>query len=163
MDDLKTNIFEIKKAAKKNFEDKRIEKYLSVIKKRNGTTECLNTLGYVLLVMGKCLQMMVAYYVNENKKEKVEDQFDWFNTKFEIFSDTFEQIVGQSFRSLIQQRYDHQKTSLISMQRLGLFVQESANERDDFCCQSEVRGLETKGLNESNKTNDKVSLLYINP
>ena len=59
---------------------------------------CQVALEYVLLVLGKYLQMLVAYQVYKEQPERVNTTFAEFNVQFEQLQVVFKDVTGQRFK-----------------------------------------------------------------
>ena len=56
------------------------------------------TADYVIIVMGKYLQMQVAYSIYKEDLERVTDHFERFNREFEQVCEVFKEVTQQDFR-----------------------------------------------------------------
>ena len=54
---------------------------------------------YVALVMGKYLQMLVAYSIFKEDPDQVTDHFEQFNRDFEEMCKAFKEVTGQTFKA----------------------------------------------------------------
>ena len=54
---------------------------------------------YVALVMGKYLQMLVAYSIFKEDPDQVTDHFEQFNRDFDEICKAFKEVTGQTFKA----------------------------------------------------------------
>ena len=54
---------------------------------------------YVVIVMGKYLQMLSAYSIFKEKPDEVTDHFDQFNRDFDQMCQAFKEVTNQPFKA----------------------------------------------------------------
>ena len=59
---------------------------------------CQSVLDYIVIVLGKYLQMMSSYYIFKEDSERVTAQFEQFNSHFQKYSEIFEKITGRKYK-----------------------------------------------------------------
>ena len=77
--------FELQTDAAAKLNPMRIREYLEIIKNSSGTEMCTVVFHYVIVVIGKYLQMMVAYRVHNEELDSVTDEFNHFNQNYKKF------------------------------------------------------------------------------
>ena len=98
-DDFQQYVFELKTIATQNLAPKRIEEYLKIIfQEGGGPPMCQSVMDYIVIVLGKYLQMMSSYYIFKEDSERVTAQFEQFNNHFQKYSEIFEKITGRKYR-----------------------------------------------------------------
>jgi hypothetical protein len=90
--------FELKTTATKSLQPSRIREYLEIIFEQQGVAACQAVLEYVVVVLAKYLQMMVAYEIHRQKTEWVTAQFEQFNMNYNELVHIFAQITGEQFK-----------------------------------------------------------------
>ena len=56
-------------------------------------------MDYVLAVMGKYLQMLVAYSISKEDPDQVADHFEQFNKDFDQLCQAFKEVTNQTFQA----------------------------------------------------------------
>ena len=97
-EDFQEFAFELKTIATMSLSPSRIGEYLEIIFKQQGLEACQAVLEYVVVVLAKYLQMVVAYDIHRQKIDRVEAQFDEFNTNYNQLVNIFAQITGEQFK-----------------------------------------------------------------
>merc|ERR1719400_2286924 len=82
-EDFQQYAFELQTCAAKNLNPQRVKEYLRIIYQEQGIAVCQATMEYVALVMGKYLQMLVAYSIFKEDPDQVTDHFEQFNRDFD--------------------------------------------------------------------------------
>jgi hypothetical protein len=96
-EDFQEYAFELKTTATKSLSPSRIREYLQTIYEQQGHDACQAVLEYVVVVLSKYLQMMVAYEIHRQKTDRVEAQFKQFNACYTQLVNIFAEITGQPF------------------------------------------------------------------
>ena len=65
----------------------------------SGADTCRTTLNYIIVVLGKYLQMIVAYHINKGDLDVVEEDFAKFNSNFYQLVQDFSKVTGEEFMS----------------------------------------------------------------
>ena len=60
---------------------------------------CTVVFHYVIVVIGKYLQMMVAYHVYNEELDGVTDEFNRFNQNYEKLVSSFTDVTGLEFKA----------------------------------------------------------------
>ena len=89
--------FEFKTTATKSLSPHRIKEYLTIIHREQGLPACQVTMDYVVVVMGKYLQMLVAHSIFKDEPDRVTDHFEEFNRDFYKVCDAFKEVTDQDF------------------------------------------------------------------
>ena len=76
---------------------KRIEEYLGIIFHHGGLQMCQAVMNYILLVLGKNLQMMVAYNIFNKDAERVTQHFQQFNLHYANLMKVFTNVTKEEF------------------------------------------------------------------
>ena len=98
-DDFKQYAFELRTIATQNLAPQRIEEYLQIIyKDGGGLAMCNNVMDYIVVVLGKYLQMMVAYYIFKEEPDRVTSQFEHFNEQYAKLVRVFEKVTGRAYK-----------------------------------------------------------------
>ena len=96
-EDFQPFVFELQTTATKSLSPQRLKEYLTIISKELGLAVCQAVMEYVILVLGKYLQMMVVYHISKKEVELVTSQFDQFNDHFFKLNEVFKEVTGQDF------------------------------------------------------------------
>jgi len=91
--------FEFKTTATKSLSPHRIKEYLTIIYQEEGLPACQATMDYILVVMGKYLQMLVAHSIFKEEPDRVTDYFEQFNNDFYKVCDVFKKVTNQVFKA----------------------------------------------------------------
>ena len=88
-EDFKEQAFALQTTEKKSLDPKRIKEYLQIVFKESGVGMCQEVMKYVFLVLGKYLQMMVAYNINKDEPDtnRVTKLFEQFSQKYSKLTD----------------------------------------------------------------------------
>ena len=101
LEDFSSYAFELRTIAAKNLAPARIKAYLEIIHEEKGGAASHAVMEYILLVLGKYLQMMVAYSVfvedQVSVQHRVEKLFSAFNKTYSELNQIFEEVTGQRF------------------------------------------------------------------
>ena len=93
-------VFELQTVATQKLSPLRIQEYLEIIKDSSGGIEmCTVVFHYVIVVIGKYLQMMVAYRVYNEQPNRVTDEFNRFNQKYEELVACYTDVTGLAFEA----------------------------------------------------------------
>ena len=79
-EDFRNFAFELQTDAKAKLNPKRIREYLEIIKDTSGADMCCVVFHYIIVVLGKYLQMMVAYHIHKEDPDRVTKEFEFFNS-----------------------------------------------------------------------------------
>jgi len=94
-DDFKQYAFELKTIAMQNLAPKRLQEYLEIIYKDGGGLPTVQAvMDYVVVVMGKYLQIMVAYNIHKEESAQVTALFEQFNVNYQSLETIFVEITG---------------------------------------------------------------------
>ena len=91
--------FELQTDAAAKLNPMRIREYLEIIKNSSGTEMCTVVFHYVIVVIGKYLQMMVAYRVHNEELDSVTDEFNHFNQNIKKLVSCFTDVTGLKFKA----------------------------------------------------------------
>ena len=77
----------------------KIHEYMIILyqNSESGADTCRTTLNYIIVVLGKYLQMIVAYHINKGDLDVVEEDFDKFNSNFHQLVQDFSEVTGEEF------------------------------------------------------------------
>ena len=90
--------FELRTKAIQSFAPERIKNYLTISLDHQGAEMCKLALEYILLVLGKYLQMLVAYRIHKQELEKVAILFQEFNGQYQMIQEVFQEVTGTTFK-----------------------------------------------------------------
>ena len=76
---------------------KRIEDYLKIIYKHKGLWMSFAVMDYIIIVLGKNLQMMVAYSLYNSDFDRVTQLFEQFNEQYSNYMSVFQRVTSQEF------------------------------------------------------------------
>ena len=68
---------------------------MKIIFKRNGIEACRAMMLYIVIVLGKYLQMMAAYSIFKKQVPRVVDVYETFNKNFIEFNSLFEEVTNE--------------------------------------------------------------------
>ena len=91
--------FELQTDATAKLNPARIREYLEIIRDFSGTEMCTVVFHYVIIVLGKYLQMMVAYHVYNEELDGVTDEFNHFNQNYDKLVSHFTFVTGMAFEA----------------------------------------------------------------
>lgn len=98
-DDFKQYVFELKTIATQNLAPKRIMEYMKIIySDGGGIPMCQSVMDYIVIVISKYLQMMVAYAIFKEDSERVTSQFELFNEQYSSFVDIFKKVTNLVYK-----------------------------------------------------------------
>ena len=82
-----------------NYAPKRVKTYIAIIHQQRGLDETYKVTKYILLVLGKYMQMMVAYRIfkEDDVERRVATLYETFNAHFKQLSGAFEEVTGTVF------------------------------------------------------------------
>ena len=63
----------------------------------SGSESCRSTLNYIIVVLGKYLQMIVSYHIHKGDLDVVEEDFRKFNMNYHQLAQSFYQVTGEEF------------------------------------------------------------------
>merc|ERR550532_2210972 len=95
--DLQPYIFELQTKAAVSLDPARIREYLSIIHKKENLQTCQNVGEYIFLILGQYLQIMVHFYISEERVDMVTQQFEEFNQHFREIESVFKEVTGVDF------------------------------------------------------------------
>ena len=96
-EDFRNFAFELQTDAKAKLNPKRIREYLEIIKDTSGADMCCVVFHYIIVVLGKYLQMMVAYHIHKEDPDRVTKEFEFFNSNYEQLVFDFTDLTGLEF------------------------------------------------------------------
>ena len=96
-EDFRNFSFELQTDAKAKLNPKRIREYLEIIKDTSGADMCCVVFHYIIVVLGKYLQMMVAYHIHKEDPDRVTKEFEFFNSNYEQLVFDFTDLTGLEF------------------------------------------------------------------
>ena len=96
LEDFQHFSFELQTVAEQNLTAERIKSYLAIIHQHREIEETYKVTKGILLVLGKYLQMMVAYRIfkEDNVELQVASLYETFNDQFEQLCRAFEDVTG---------------------------------------------------------------------
>jgi hypothetical protein len=97
-DDFQQYAFELQTTAAKNLAPKRIKEYMKIIHQEQGPAMCQVAMEYVIIVLGKYLQMMVAYSIFKEDPARVTTLFEQFNEKYTKLCEVFQEVTHEGFK-----------------------------------------------------------------
>ena len=80
----------------------RIRDYLQIVKTKSGSegdNMCQLVMQYVIVVLGKYLQIMVACHIFNEENDSVTEDFKDFNDVFEALMAVFKEVTGKDFKA----------------------------------------------------------------
>ena len=95
--DFSNFVFELQTDATAKLNPTRIHEYLEIIKDSYGIDMCSVVFHYIIVVLGKYLQMMVAYHIHNEEQEGVTEEFKHFNRNYEKLVSNFTDVTGLMF------------------------------------------------------------------
>jgi hypothetical protein len=90
--------FELQTKAAKSLDPKRIEEYLAMINQEQGRDMCQVVMQYIIVVMAKYLQMMVAYWIHNEDLDQVTAEYDEFNRHVKELLASFKEVTGEELQ-----------------------------------------------------------------
>ena len=90
-------ITELRSKKKLFLAPERIEEYLRHIHEQGGSNMCHALMRYVIIVLAKYLQMMVAYDIFNNDFDRVTKHFEDFNSQYSELMEVFSKVTGGKF------------------------------------------------------------------
>ena len=97
-EDFQQYAFELQTIAVQNLAPERIRVYMKIIHQEGGLPMSQMAMEYVLLVLAKYLQMMVAYSIFKEDQDRVTILFETFNRHFTKLNQVFEEVTGEPFK-----------------------------------------------------------------
>merc|ERR1711962_682393 len=91
--------FEMQTVAIQNLNPQRVKEYLGMIYQHQGLAACQATMEFVFAVMGKYLQMVVAYSIFESEPDQVVHHFEQFNSDFYEACAAFKEVTHHVFKA----------------------------------------------------------------
>jgi len=91
--------FEMQTVAIQNLNPQRVKEYLGIIFQQQGLAVTQATMEYILAVMSKYLQMLVAYSIFKEDPDQVADHFERFNRDFDQMCQAFKEVTNQTFKA----------------------------------------------------------------
>ena len=70
---------------------------MKIINTQSGSKSCRSTLNYIIVVLGKYLQMIVSYHIHKGDLDVVEEDFRKFNMNYQQLVQSFYQVTGEEF------------------------------------------------------------------
>merc|ERR1719319_1389409 len=74
----------------------KVAEYLKIVKDRQGNKACQDFYNYIIIVMGKYLQIMSLFYIYNDDASQIGVLFERFNTDFKSLNKRFNNIVNNS-------------------------------------------------------------------
>ena len=90
-------ITELRSKKKLFLAPERIEEYLRHIHEQGGSNMCHALMRYVIIVLAKYLQMVVAYDIFNNNVDRVTKHFEDFNSQYSELMEVFSKVTGGKF------------------------------------------------------------------
>ena len=99
LEDFKHFAYELQTVAEQNLAPERVKTYIAIIHQHKGLKETNKVMKYILLVLGKYLQMMVAYKIfkEDDVENRVANLYETFNAHFNQLRGAFEEVTGTTF------------------------------------------------------------------
>merc|ERR1719427_2394233 len=97
LNELSSYAFELRVNATQNLDPERIKEYLSMIMPYSGVKTCRAILHYVIIVLAKYLQIMVAYHIHIEDTESVQQDFEKFDSSFQQITKNYQRVTGEEF------------------------------------------------------------------
>ena len=88
-------VYELETTARKYFGQSSIREYLSIVNTHSGRDTCRVVIHHVILVLGKYLQMMVAYHISKADEKAVVDDFEYANSTLRHLLAVFEEVTKE--------------------------------------------------------------------
>jgi len=86
----------------------KVAEYLKIVKDRQGNKACQDFYNYIIIVMGKYLQIMSLFYIYNDDASQIGVLFERFNTDFMSLNKRFNNIVNDS-GAKIEIEHDEQR------------------------------------------------------
>ena len=96
-EDFQSHAFELQTIANQNLKPGKIAEYMTILQSQSGSDTCRTTLNYIIVVLGKYLQMVVAYHIYKGDLDVVEDDFAKFNSNYYKLIQDFFKVTGEEF------------------------------------------------------------------
>ena len=96
-EDFQSHAFELQTIANQNLKPEKIHEYLKIVNTQSGSDICRSTLNYIIVVLGKYLQIIVAYHIHKGDLDVVEEDFVKFNENYYKLAQIFHQVTGKDF------------------------------------------------------------------
>ena len=71
---------------------------MEIIEETSGPEMCCMVVHYIIIVLAKYLQMMVAYHIHRKQPESVANDFKRFNQSYEKLLLDFTDVTGEIFK-----------------------------------------------------------------
>merc|ERR1719427_1164968 len=97
LNELSSYAFELRVNATQNLDPERIKEYLSMVMPHSGVETCRAILHYVIIVLAKYLQIMVAYHIHIEDADSVQQDFEIFNLSFQQITQNYQLVTGEEF------------------------------------------------------------------
>ena len=88
-------VYELETTARKYFGQNSIREYLSLVNTHSGRDTCRVVIHHVILVLGKYLQMMVAYHISKADEKAVIEDFEYANNTLKHLLAVFEEVTKE--------------------------------------------------------------------
>ena len=88
-------VYELETTARKYFGQNSIREYLSLVNTHSGKDTCRVVIHHVILVLGKYLQMMVAYHITKADEKAVIEDFEYVNNTLKHLLAVFEEVTKE--------------------------------------------------------------------
>ena len=82
-----------------NLGPKQIKEYLAIIYKDSGGIDmCQIVLDYILILLGKYLQMMVSHHISKEEPARLTQDFEKFNKLYSSYLDIFKEVTKTVYK-----------------------------------------------------------------
>ena len=88
-------VYELETTARKYFGQNSIREYLTLVNTHSGSDTSRVVIHHVILVLGKYLQMMVAYHISKQDEKAVIDDFEYANNTLKHLLAVFEEVTKE--------------------------------------------------------------------
>ena len=129
-DDFSNYVFELQTNAKHALKPQRIKEYLKIVLDSSGKDMCHAVFHYIIVVLGKYLQMMIAYYINKKDSNRVTKEFEKFNDTYEKLTTYFEKVTGEVFLPGHQNLDQLDSSDVMKLQDVEAFENEQTRSID---------------------------------
>jgi hypothetical protein len=99
--DFQSHAFQLQTIANQNLKPGKIREYMMILNSESGADTCRTTLNYIIVVLAKYLQMVVAYHIHIGDLDAVEEDFATFNSNFYQLVQDFSKVTGEECKTII--------------------------------------------------------------
>ena len=82
-----------------NLTPRKIYEDMIILNSKFGADTCRTTLNYIMVVLGKYMQMVVTYHIHKGNLDNVEKDFARFNSILDQLVKDFSKVTGEDFIS----------------------------------------------------------------